>query len=73
MLDDCSNLLRGEAYCINGAGEPKGALPARGDFRIRRTIAPPQQTQIGGVPVGWPYLNAPRVIESMAAAKRNEL
>ncbi|MCJ1435514.1 hypothetical protein MMC27_004888 [Xylographa pallens] len=75
LLADCSSLALGEAYCVNGAEQPPagntpvpttsvaGAKLRRGDvegaFMPKRTPPPP----VGGVPRGWPGLNAPRLLQ----------
>ncbi len=65
----------GEAYCVNGAQQPpSGDTPASATpaARIKRLdagglevgeAATPQRTALpdGGVPRGWPGLNAPRL------------
>jgi hypothetical protein len=58
LLADCSNLLLGEAYCVNGVTQPaSNAAATTGTVaaKAKRTAAP---TLEGGVPYGWPGLNA---------------
>jgi len=74
LLSDCSNLDFGEAYCVNSVSEPptddtpvaietglgSGAKGRRAAAGLG--VALPERTRApeGGVPRGWPGLNAPR-------------
>lgn len=56
---DCSNLLLGQAYCVNGANQvPQGnSVPVQTPVAKRARYAALE----GGVPEGWPGLSAPRM------------
>lgn len=93
MKPDCSNLLLGEAYCVNGAdkgptaggGAGAGAGAGGGGGRegkqerrrgvkegggriVRKRDLTVSDTE-GGVPYGWPFLNAPRLNYMRMGAK----
>jgi hypothetical protein len=67
---DCSNLLLGVAYCVNGAEQPPANIvtPFENDpvVRVKRTatgaaaVMPKMTGAVveGGVPYGWPGLQA---------------
>lgn len=65
---DCSNLMLGAAYCVHGVDEPPSAVrmpEPTGDSvgverRLERDLVENVSTMKGGVPIGWPYLYAPR-------------
>lgn len=72
---DCSNLLLGEAYCVNSADQPP--MPAQTGAetsvanKAKRTIAVvPEET--GGVPYGWPGFKA-RVLQNGVGVAKSEL
>ena len=85
LLSDCSNLMLGEAYCVNGAQQVSSSTPAaaspavasaaaRKDFLKSPATAAPQTTadfQAGGVPYGWPGLRAANPARAYAAATQN--
>jgi hypothetical protein len=49
---DCSNLLTGEAYCVNGANQPPSATQFAAGSVARRGL---EARETGGLPIGWPY------------------
>ncbi|KAF2730321.1 hypothetical protein EJ04DRAFT_473926 [Polyplosphaeria fusca] len=69
LTDDCANLQLNDAYCVNGAQQPPTAIripepSGDGEGLRRRSEREPRETGVvveGGVPVGWPLINAPRV------------
>lgn len=84
LLSDCSNLALGEAYCVNGAQQVSSSTPvtvsATATTAAKRNIlsspatAAPQMTasfQAGGVPYGWPGLQAANLARAYAAATQN--
>jgi len=83
LLSDCSNLALGEAYCVNGADQTSTSTPATVSATAtavaKRQIssldtAASQTTvdfQAGGVPRGWPGLQAPNLARAYAAATQN--
>ncbi|KAF2134778.1 carbohydrate-binding module family 50 protein [Dothidotthia symphoricarpi CBS 119687] len=68
LQSDCSNLQLSVAYCVHGAQEPPSAIrmpePTGINAHIKRMFRRgPVETGSsveGGVPIGWPYLDAPR-------------
>lgn len=74
LKSDCSNLLLGEAYCVNGVYQPPAASPtgasagASNSNKKRAMQLVPQET--GGVPHGWPGLKARSFVGGVGAAKR---
>lgn len=84
LLADCSNLALGEAYCVHGTDQPPtdndpastapGAKFKRGKLDgggSRGAAAMPERTRApeGGVPAGWPGLNAPRLQRGVGNTK----
>ncbi|KAH8649260.1 hypothetical protein BX600DRAFT_554788 [Xylariales sp. PMI_506] len=78
LLDDCSNLLLGEAYCVNGGTSSNAVVTAAGDVVARggattlfqRKSAVPTQTpspttRRGGVAIGWPGLGSPKLMKQI--------
>ncbi len=80
LLSDCSNLQLGDAYCVNGADQPPAGNtevatssgPSMKAKLKRGTAFVPERTKApeGGVPYGWPGLNAPRFQRGLGAAKQ---
>ncbi|RMZ76519.1 hypothetical protein DV738_g4882, partial [Chaetothyriales sp. CBS 135597] len=68
---DCSNLLLGEAYCVNGADQPPEATQASSETASnvdKRYVAlVPEET--GGVPYGWPGVKARALSGGVGIAK----
>ncbi|KAJ6020328.1 carbohydrate-binding module family 50 protein [Penicillium canescens] len=83
LLSNCSNLALGEAYCVNGAEQASPSIPAtvsvtataaaKRDISSPATAVPQTMAsfQAGGVPYGWPGLQAPNLARAYAAATQN--
>lgn len=72
MKADCSNLILGEACCINGAEKPlngKGKAKRASAAAAATPRATAAGDQGGGVPYGWPGLNVPRLQMGVGRAK----
>ncbi|KAK5652943.1 hypothetical protein OQA88_9422 [Cercophora sp. LCS_1] len=83
LASDCSNLQLGVAYCVNGAASI--AARATGAFsepHLEGVIARPRgapvetgspESDSGGVAMGWPGVNSPRLRKMMGLSDKMEL
>jgi len=81
LLDDCSNLELGEAYCVSGSSSTAkrsagpaiqvsasvtlGASTLKAGRDVARAIETSGVSCGGGVAVGWPGFNSPRLMKAM--------